>query len=402
MNSRRCPVLNVVVILMMALTACQGAGSPTVAPTSAPPAQSNPAVSSAPTANAPAVAPPANNTPVARATSPASAVPGGTPLASGTAEPMLPVPGVMGLIIYAKDGGLWVLEPATAALRQLATIPPRTYIGAPAVSPDGQRIVYSLYDVKRATEKKDNGTDLYIMTIDGQNQQLLLEHDIIGAWFSEPEWAPDGKTLLFTRRDTKGKESIERLTLQGAKRETLLAEATSPALTPDGKQLAYLVTDPQSYTQDLWIANADGSNPKRLLGDPDFEALVNPRISPDGQRIAFVGVGGPDQQPPRKAASIDSPAQPRLDSLLGRWLMPPTAQAHGIPYNIWTVKLDGTDLRRLTLDLEVELPSLAWSPDNTWLAFTSDKGLNAVAADGSALHFFGRDFAVGGMDWYMR
>ena len=39
------------------------------------------------------------------------------------------------------------------------------------------------------------------------------------------------------------------------------------------------------YAQDLWIANRDGSNPKRLTIDEGVES--SPVFSPDGSMIAF-------------------------------------------------------------------------------------------------------------------
>ncbi|MBK7652722.1 MAG: PD40 domain-containing protein [Flammeovirgaceae bacterium] len=41
------------------------------------------------------------------------------------------------------------------------------------------------------------------------------------------------------------------------------------------------------YAEDLWIANSDGSNPKRLTIDEGLES--NPVFSPDGKLIAFSG-----------------------------------------------------------------------------------------------------------------
>ena len=42
-----------------------------------------------------------------------------------------------------------------------------------------------------------------------------------------------------------------------------------------------------SYDRDLWIANRDGSNPRRLTSHEGTEA--SPRFSPDGNWIAFTG-----------------------------------------------------------------------------------------------------------------
>ena len=39
------------------------------------------------------------------------------------------------------------------------------------------------------------------------------------------------------------------------------------------------------YAEDLWVANIDGSNPKRLTVDEGIESL--PSFSPDGKLIAF-------------------------------------------------------------------------------------------------------------------
>jgi tricorn protease len=61
---------------------------------------------------------------------------------------------------------------------------------------------------------------------------------------------------------------------------------TEPAVS--AKQIAF------AYANDLWIANADGSDARRLTSHPGVES--RPRFSPDGSMIAFTGSydGNPD------------------------------------------------------------------------------------------------------------
>jgi Tol biopolymer transport system component len=155
--------------------------------------------------------------------------------------------------------------------------------------------------------------------------------------------------------------------------------------------LTFLRTDPQAFTQDLWLSGAEGENGRRLLGDPDFQALAGPRFSPDGRRIAFVGVGGPTQPPVRRDARRGSPLA---------WLAPRVAAAHGIPWNLWVVNVDGSELRRLTNELEVDLPTTAWSPDGKWIAFSTDHGVAVVdSVTGSPLIHLVNGPATGGLAW---
>ncbi len=54
---------------------------------------------------------------------------------------------------------------------------------------------------------------------------------------------------------------------------------TDPAVTKD--HIAF------AYANDLWVANLDGSNVRRLTSHPGIES--GPRFSPDGSLIAFTG-----------------------------------------------------------------------------------------------------------------
>jgi hypothetical protein len=59
---------------------------------------------------------------------------------------------------------------------------------APAVSPDGKRVVYMEYG--------DGTLNLVTINIDGTDKRYLTDFDD-GTWFQNPDWSPDGKQIVF-------------------------------------------------------------------------------------------------------------------------------------------------------------------------------------------------------------
>ncbi len=100
-----------------------------------------------------------------------------------------------------------------------------------------------------------------------------------GTWLSLSV-APDGKSVLF---DLLG--DLYTLPVQGgqAKRITSgLPFDSQPVFSPDGKLIAF--TSDRDGSDNLWIANADGSDAKQLSKDKQGD-FISPSWTPDGEYV---------------------------------------------------------------------------------------------------------------------
>ncbi len=100
-----------------------------------------------------------------------------------------------------------------------------------------------------------------------------------GTWLSLSV-SPDGKSILF---DLVG--DLYTLPIQGgeAKRITSgLPFDSQPVYSPDGKMIAF--TSDRDGSDNLWIANADGSEAKQLSKDKQGD-FISPNWTPDGEYV---------------------------------------------------------------------------------------------------------------------
>jgi len=117
-----------------------------------------------------------------------------------------------------------------------------------------------------------------------------------------------------------------------------LKAVADPQLSPDGKQVAFVVTtiEKDKRRSTVWVASTDGRTaPRALTSGP--QSASAPRWSPDGRSIAFTSTRpDPDVKGADKA-------------------------------QIYLLSLDGGEARRVTAIAE-GVRTFAWSPDGTRLA----------------------------------
>ena len=117
-------------------------------------------------------------------------------------------------------------------------------VGDPQLAPDGKQIAFTRRSVDKVNDKWD--TAIWVMNADGTRQRSV----VIG---SAPRWSPDGSKLLYI---ATGQPAGMQLWVRymdgdaGATQLTRLTEApTDPEWSPDGQQIAFRMNVP---TRETW------------------------------------------------------------------------------------------------------------------------------------------------------
>ncbi|MFO0808825.1 MAG: LpqB family beta-propeller domain-containing protein [Gemmataceae bacterium] len=197
-------------------------------------------------------------------------------------------------------------------------------------------------------------TTLIVATARGDEPPRATRLTTDGSFKQHLQWSPDGKQFLVTRI-LDGAMALWLYDADGSNPRRLLPNTATPHFdghfSPDGKRIAYVLDVPQGTDGKFQInvCAADGSGDRVLIPHKAFEEC--PRWSPDGASLAFVSTrdGNPE---------------------------------------IYIATADGKTVRRLTNEVATDT-SPSWSPDGKTLAFVSGRSghfeVHAMNADGSGV-----------------
>jgi Tol biopolymer transport system component len=126
------------------------------------------------------------------------------------------------------------------------------------------------------------------------------------------EGGPDKITIVSMNVDGSGRITIK--TGEGM--------ALDPALSPDGKRLAYTLMDLKTKRAEILVANADGSDAKKITAAEEKEIACGVSWSPDGKRLAYSVMKVPENGPPSNIALMVGDADGKNAKKFSEGMMP--------------------------------------------------------------------------------
>ncbi len=221
--------------------------------------------------------------------------------------------------------------------------------------------------------KYQSSNQICIMNADGSSYRRLTTEDGLNHYY--PSLAPDGGSIVYSQYREDNVYEIYELTLaDGVVRRVTdrLGTLTGPAISPDGKSIAFTHWTVASDQEQIWVIDRDGGNARRVFNDHGWD----PTWSPTGAQILFASdrdgsnqlyIGNLDGRGLHKISS--------LSAIRGRsdWSsqnMIATYSGDAWKREIYVMYEDGSNQHRVSPPGgNSQGPS--FSPDGRWIAFTA-------------------------------
>lgn len=260
-------------------------------------------------------------------------------------------------IAYVRDKRVWMVD------SDGANAAPVTPVGlSPKWAPNGRAIVYNI--------NGDDASPIMLMDVATGAQKALTSGRSTTAQDYAPAVTYDGRNVIFARILPTGTD-LYSVPLTGGTPQRLTNSrgkaSGSPSPSPDGLRIAF--ASDRAGSQDLYVADADGSNPELLTsgGVGERNWRDSPDWSPDGRFVAYQSGVAPSfqimtvnvrDQTTKFVTSSGKNIEPSWapDS---RHLVVASAR-DGLSQQLWVIDTQGGGARQLTRGSLPRAP--AWSP----------------------------------------
>jgi TolB protein len=239
--------------------------------------------------------------------------------------------------------------------------------------------------------------EIYYSDYDGANQRRMTVSRQLNGF---PNWAPDARALAYMSWKPNPDIFISYL-YQGVLQNPTKGVGTNylPVFSPDGKQIAFM--SGRDGNTEIYVANIDGSNVRRLTNHPAYEST--PTWSPSGSQIAFTSdrtgkaqiyiMNAADGSNLRRLTTAESEAdRPTWCSAFDEIAFSARTSSSGFDIKVYDFSSGQT--RQLTFG-EGTNEGPAYSPNGRHLAFTSTRSgrvqVYSIGRDGKDLRQITRD-----------
>lgn len=232
------------------------------------------------------------------------------------------------------DGGIFLFSMESAQSRRLTAPPPSARDRYPRFSADGKMLAFARIEPNNHNDVS-GPESLYVMPTSGGSERRVAAN--IGPYFQGLTFTRAGDELVFAS-SMRGTKYLYRVPVSGGRPPTQaipVPDAQEPSLARTMDRLVFGVY----YSSAILWRTTMGKYDRKEVQLPGFRRM-EPRISPDGERLAFVA----------DAAGFDE---------------------------VWVANVDGSGARRLTSGGVKTPDSLAWSPDGRHLAYQRSGGTRA-------------------------
>lgn len=240
-----------------------------------------------------------------------------------------------------------------------------------------------LTKIAMSCTRQKGKSEIFVMDFDGSNVKQVTHHRSLAF---APAWSPDGTKIAYSVF-TKRQDNVRNIDLYELDLQKNISRMISnrkginsgAAYSPDGKKLA--LTMSFLGNPDIFVLNPADSTVTRLT--KSFGVDVDPSWSPDGKQIAFVS--SRSNMPMVYTMNADGESVKRL-TFAGRYNATPMWGPAGTPsekkilfagwkdkkFDIFVIDSAGKQIERLTKD-QGNNEDPFFSPDGNFIAFSSNR-----------------------------